>query len=298
MLLYQLGEFGLIKRIQKKLAVDSSVLKGSGDDCAVIAYTKTQNMLLTCDMLVEGVDFRRSDNPALVGRKALAVSLSDIAACSGLPRYALVSLGARKDTPVAYIDKLLGGMRSLAREYAVNIVGGDLSRSPRTIIDVALVGVVAKNKLTLRSAARKGDIIFVTGTLGSARCGKHFAFTPRLKVARRLAGKVAVHAMIDVSDGLAQDLGHILSASGKGAVIYESLLPKDRKCRSLNDVLYYGEEFELVFTVSASDAKKIISDRELSVHPIGEIVDAARGLTLVDKQLRERKIQPKGFRHF
>lgn len=124
MLVRDIGEFGLIKRIKKLSKVDSSVVKGIGDDCAVLKFNKDKYLLLTCDMLIAGVDFTRRDNPYLAGRKALAVSISDIAACGGIPRYALVSLGIPKNSSVGLVDKICKGMFDLAKIYKINLVGG------------------------------------------------------------------------------------------------------------------------------------------------------------------------------
>ena len=134
MLIRQIGEFALIERIRKKIRTDSSVVEASGDDCAVIKFSRDRFLLLTCDMLVGGVDFTPREKPYPVGRKALAVSLSDIAACGGIPRYALVSLGLPSKTPLESVDELHRGMRDLARRYHVNLVGGDFSRADKLTI--------------------------------------------------------------------------------------------------------------------------------------------------------------------
>lgn len=298
MLISKLGEFGLIDRIKKSIKTDASVVKGPGDDCAVIKFSKDKYMLFTSDMIVEGVDFTGKDRPYLVGRKAIAVSVSDIAACAGLPRYCLVSVGLPKNTSVNFIDKLIKGMFHFAKKYGINIVGGDLSRARQLTIDVSMLGIVEKKNLALRSGAKIGDIIFVTGKLGGSILGKHLRFTPRLKEARFLVKNFRVNSMIDISDGLTQDLGHILEASSSGAIIYEDLIPISKEARNLNDVLYWGEDFELLFTVSAYEAKKLYRKKLTGFKPIGEIVDKKYGLRLVDKRGRNKIIKPKGFRHF
>ncbi|MFZ2405089.1 MAG: thiamine-phosphate kinase, partial [Methylobacter sp.] len=168
MLIKKIGEFGLIERIRKSVAADPSVIKGIGDDCAVLPYTAKSFMLYTCDMLVEGVDFQPKENPALVGRKALAVSLSDIAACGGIPRWCLVSLGLPSHTRVEKVDSIYRGLGALAKKYSVGVVGGDISRAPKLTIDVSMIGEVDKKKLVLRSGAAPGDIILVTGSFGGS----------------------------------------------------------------------------------------------------------------------------------
>ncbi len=298
MLINKIGEFGLIERIRKAIKVDSSVVKGSGDDCAVLKFSKDKYMLATCDMIVEDVDFTRRDDPYLVGRKALAVSISDIAACAGLPRYALVSLGLPKNSSLKLADGICKGIINLAKRYRINIVGGDLSRSNKITIDVNLLGFVEKKHLALRSGAKNKDIIFVTGSLGGSILGKHLRFEPRIKEARLLVEKFKVNAMIDISDGLAQDLRHILRESKVGAVIYEPLIPINKKAKGLNDALFSGEDFELLFTVSLNEAKKILNKGLNIFKPIGEIVDKKYGLKLIDKSGKEKLIRPEGFRHF
>lgn len=298
MLIKNIGEFGLINRIKKLIKTDASVVKGPGDDCAVIKFSKDKYMLFTSDMIVEGVDFTGKDRPYLVGRKAIAVSVSDIAACAGLPRYCLVSVGMPGNTSVDFIDKLIKGMFHFAKKYGINIVGGDISRARQLTIDVSMLGIVEKKNLALRSGAKIGDIIFVTGKLGGSILGKHLRFTPRLKEARFLAKNFRVNSMIDISDGLTQDLGHILEESSAGAIIYEDLIPISKQARNLNDALYWGEDFELLFTVSAYEAKKLYRKKLTGFKPIGEIVDKKYGLRLVDKRSRDKIIKPKGFQHF
>ena len=298
MLIKNIGEFGLIDRIKKLIKTDASVVKGPGDDCAVIKFSKDKYMLFTCDMIVEGVDFTAKERPYLVGRKAIAVSISDIAACAGLPRYCLVSLGVPKNSSLEFIDKLIKGMFHFARRYGINIVGGDLSCSRQLTINVSMLGIVEKKNLILRSGAKIGDIIFVTGKLGGSILGKHLSFTPRIKEARFLVKNFRVNSMIDISDGLTQDLGHILEESLKGAIIYEDLIPISKQARNLHDALYWGEDFELLFTVSAYEAKKLYRKKLTGFKPIGEIVDKKYGLRLVDERGKEKIIKPKGFRHF
>jgi len=298
MLLSEIGEFGLIERFKKLIKFDSTVIKGTGDDCAVLKFDKNNYQLFTCDMLVSGVDFLPRENPYLIGRKALAVSISDIAACAGLPRYCLAAFGVPKKTSVEWLERILKGMLDLAREYKINIVGGDLSRSEKLTIDVSMLGVVEKDNLALRSNAQTGDIIFVTGALGGSIYGKHLKFIPRVKEARYLVKNFKINAMIDISDGLASDLGHILKASNKGAIIYEELIPLAKEARGLSDALYMGEDFELIFTLPRNQAQKLLRKNPIKFIPIGEIAEKKYRLTLVDKKDRQKIIQPKGFRHF
>jgi thiamine-monophosphate kinase len=298
MLIKKLGEFGLIERFRKSIKTDSSVIKGSGDDCAVLKLDKDNYQLFTCDMLVGRVDFTDRENPYLVGRKSVAISISDIAACGGIPRHCLVSLGMPEKTSVEFIDRLFKGMLDIAKKYNINIAGGDISRAGQLVIDVSMLGVVEKKYLTLRSGAKVGDIIFVSGTLGGSILGKHLRFIPRVKEARLLVENFKINSMIDISDGLSQDLGHILKQSSVGAVIYEDLIPVSRQARNLNDALFMGEDFELLFTVPRKEAAKILKKRLNNVKPIGEITDRKTGFVLIDKKNRGRFIKPKGFKHF
>ena len=298
MLIKQLGEFGLIERFRRLIKTDSSVVVGSGDDCAVLRLDKSSYQLFTCDMLVEDVDFTLKDKPYLIGRKAIAVSLSDIAACSGEPRYCVISLGLPKNTPLKFVDELFKGMRDISRKYKVNIAGGDLSRSSKIIIDVSMLGWVEKKSLALRSGAKPGDIIFMTGKINGPASGKHLKFTPRVKEARFLARNFKINSMIDISDGLAQDLGHILNRNAVGAVIYENLIPLGKGARNLSVALHSGEEFELLFTLSRPEARKLLEKGSAEFNPIGEIREKKYGFKLIDKKEELINIAPKGFRHF
>jgi len=293
-----LGEFSLIERFRKRIKTDSSVVKGSGDDCAVIKFTKVKHLLFSCDMIAEGVDFTLKDNPYLVGKKALAESISDIAACGGIPRYAVVALGLPKNISLRTIDKIAQGIFDLAREFKINIVGGDISRAAKLIFDVSILGEVEKKCCVLRGGAKRGDIIFVSGELGGSIRGKHLSFIPRIKEARYLVKNFKVNSMIDISDGLAGDLGHILKQSKVGAVIYEDLIPVSKEARGLKDALYMGEDFELLFTLPLKEARRLLKKKLAIFRPIGKIVDKKPGLVLIDTKNREKKIASRGFQHF
>jgi thiamine-monophosphate kinase len=304
MRLEKIGEFGLIKRFQKKIKTDSSVVKGSGDDCAVLKLDKKNYQLFTCDMIIEGVDFRKIDNLKSVGRKALAISISDIAACGGIPQHAVVALGLPKNMQVEQVDLLAKGLFDLAKKFKINIVGGDISASAKLTIDVSMLGKVEKNKLCLRQGAKVGDLIMVTGEFGGSIKGKHLKFTPRLKEARFLVDNFEINSMIDVSDGLIQDLGHILEASLAGAIIYENLIPLSRETQGLEDALCSGEEFELLFTASRDQASKIIKSSKYRFRVIGEIMPKSFGLRILDcaqgynAQARTGLSSKAGYRHF
>lgn len=296
--LSKLGEFGLISEFRKKIKTDSSVFAGSGDDCAVIKYNAKQYLLYTCDMIVEGVDFRLDQKPELIGRKALAVSLSDIASCAGIPRYCVVSMGIPKGMPLGTVRRISNGMFALADEYKVNIVGGDLSSSRHLVIDVSMLGVVEKKYLVLRKGARAGDIIFVSGSLGGSIRGRHLKFTPRVKESRFLARNFRVNSMIDISDGFIQDLRHILEQSRVGALVYEKLVPVSKVARGLEEALYMGEDFELLFTLGQKDAERLMASFFRGFTPVGKIMPRNFGLKLCGKNGELHTPPLKGYRHF
>ena len=299
-----IGELGLIERIAKKVKLDKSVVRGIGDDTAVIKLTGSKYMLFTCDMLIEDIHFKRcSATPFQIGWKALARNLSDIAAMGGVPKYALVSIGIDPNLPVSFANGIFDGINSLAKMYNVNIVGGDTNRSKKLVIDVSLIGEVKKEDLKLRSGAREGDAIFVTGFLGGSIKGKHLNFIPRINEARALVRNFKINSMIDISDGLFIDLGRILRASSAGAFIHEELVPLSKDAISFKRAVTDGEDFELLFTMSAKEGERFMYNAyrmrlKIPVSFIGEITSKARGYRLIDKDCRKKRIEKKGFLHF
>ncbi|MFA5319929.1 MAG: thiamine-phosphate kinase [Candidatus Omnitrophota bacterium] len=297
--LARLGEFGLISRFTKGLRMDPSVFLGPGDDCAAISVSAREYLLLTADMLVEGVDFLSGERPQLIGRKALAVSLSDIAACGGAPRYALVSMGIPKACPVSRLTGIFSGMKKLAREYKINIVGGDISRCDKLVLDVSVAGFVRKERLIARSGAKPGDVIFVSGCLGGSIKGGHLRFTPRVREAEYLTDNFKVNSMIDISDGLWQDLGHLMSASGTGAVIYEDTLPLSKQASGTQEAVSSGEDFELLFTMPIKEAARLLRKKGgFAFRQIGFVLPEQAGLRFVDRDLLPVKVKKAGYRHF
>ncbi|MEK6538774.1 MAG: thiamine-phosphate kinase [Nitrospirota bacterium] len=292
----QIGEFGLINLLKKyKGSSKFCVVRGIGDDTAVVPLDAKRYLLLTTDMLMEGVHFTRRMPARAIGHKALACSISDIAAMGGNPRYALVSLGVPGNLSWAFVRDLYKGMDALARQFGVAIVGGDTIKSAKVVINIALTGEVGKDKVVYRSGARPGDLIFVTGPLGkSLSTGWHWKFIPRVKEARYLVRHARPTAMIDISDGLAADLGHILEESKVGAVLEETKIPR-RAGANLRQALYDGEDFELLFTVSRRKAALL---EKKKFYPVGEIVHRAKGLALQDKNRKLTKIFPRGYTHF
>jgi len=298
--LSQIGEFGLIDSLKKYAGKSASIIEGIGDDAAVVAFNAKKYLLLTADMLVEGTHFT-ADMPAkAVGHKAMACSISDIAAMGGTPKYAVISLGAPASIPARYIYGLYAGMNATARKFKTVIVGGDTVRSKGLVINVAMAGEADKNAVVTRSGARKGDWIFVTGPLGrSFISGGHLRFTPRLDEAQFLVKHHKPSAMIDISDGLAGDLGHMLTRSCAGAILDAGSIPR-RRGATLDASLYGGEDFELLFTVSPRQAKGLrrAKRKNFNFYRIGEIVECRKGLQLRMPDGTCRDLRRKGYTHF
>jgi thiamine-monophosphate kinase len=266
-----MNEFELITRLTRSLPTNPSVVTGPGDDCAVLDLGLPDRLLLfKTDAVVEGIHFTAETPPEKIGHKALARCLSDIAAMGGTPNSALITLALPRKFDPGHVEKIYEGMDALARRHHVAIVGGETTVNPeRTLISVALLGTVPRGKCVLRSGALAGDAIFVTGDLGGSLAGRHLEFEPRLAEARWLAEHFPVHAMIDLSDGLAGDLRHVLKASHIGAELLGSAIPISRPARAASKAegsakppllaaLTDGEDFELLFTVAGRDAVPLL----------------------------------------
>src|SRR5665213_1781693 len=266
-----MNELDLIARLTKNLPANENVVVGAGDDCAVLDVGAPDKLILfKTDAIVEGVHFTRETPPEKIGRKALARCLSDIAAMAGTPTAALVTIALPKDFDAEFVAKIYDGLNSLAQQFGVAIVGGETTTNPEGIlISISLLGTVPRGKQILRSGAKIGDAIFVTGELGGSLAEKHLDFEPRLAEARWLAEHFHLHALMDLSDGLGGDLRHILNASKVGAVILKSSVPVSRvaKQRAKENsaakppfiaALTDGEDFELLFTIASKDAVKLL----------------------------------------
>jgi thiamine-monophosphate kinase len=309
-----MNEFDLIARLTKSLPTNKSVVTGAGDDCAVLDLGAAERLILfKTDAVVEGIHFTKDTPPGKIGRKALARCLSDIAAMAGTPAAALVTLGLPEKFEPEFVAKIYDGLNALAEKSGVAIVGGETTTNPgRIFISVALLGTVAQGKQVLRGGAKTGDAIFVTGELGGSLAGKHLEFEPRLEEARWLAEHFSIHAMIDLSDGLAGDLRHILKAGGVGAELLKSAIPVSRASKlqaqtgssakpALAAALTDGEDFELLFTVASGDAVKLLDAwkkkfPKLKLSCIGKIV-AGDGVILRDKT-GAQKLNAHGYVHF
>ena len=263
-----MNEFELIAKLIPKLATNDSVVTGAGDDCAILDVgIPGKKLLFKTDAVVEGIHFTKETAPEHIGHKALARVLSDIAAMAGTPTAAVVTIGLQKNFDANHVAKIYDGLNALAKKHNVAIVGGETTTSPeRIFISVAMIGLVEKS--VCRSGAKLGDGIFVTGELGGSLQGRHLDFEPRLAEARWLVENFNIHAMIDISDGLAGDLRHILNASKVGAELHSPAIPISRaaklKARAessakppLLAALTDGEDFELLFTIASKDAVKL-----------------------------------------
>lgn len=304
-----LGEFGLIDRIRRFLPAGSAgVVVGIGDDVAVLRVQNGDYLLATCDIQVEHIHFLLENISAYqLGRRIVAINVSDVAAMGGFPSWALVSLALPDHREVDFVDELYRGMRDQIEAAAANIVGGNISNS-RTdvVVDFFLMGNVPPERLVCRDGARPGDLIMVTGSVGDSRAGfelmvnpqlsvsdeiysravgRHLTPQPRLHEGQALGRCGLVHAMADVSDGLLGDLGHICRASLVGAEIWADDIPVGTACLevasvsgadSLDWALAGGEDYELVLTASPEEVdeiqKMLMDDLGTPSRVIGQIV--------------------------
>lgn len=321
MKLSDLGEFGLIARLRELVGDAPEGEVWVGDDAAVLR-APAGTILFTADLLVEGVHFDLSlTGPEDLGYKAIAVNISDVAAMGGTPRRALVSLGIRGGIELEWVEALYTGMRQCSDAFDMAVAGGDLSRSDCLVVSVALIGNPAGRRVIERRGATPGDVIAVTGILGAAAAGyrllragvrdrpdlerAHLRPIPRVAEVEALRRHLPT-AMIDVSDGLAADLGHICEESGVGAVVDAARIPVadvsglglDREPLEL--ALYGGEDYELCFTIPPGRfeaAAGVVREKTgTPVTAIGEIVAGDKGMVLVQDG-EERKLEAKGWDH-
>ena len=288
--------------------------RGIGDDCAVVPIPHGHEALVTTDFSLEGVHFWRDRHPPdTVGHRCLARGLSDIAAMGAIPHAAFLSLALPADLPQHWIDRFIAGLLKLAARLSVGLAGGDTARSPGGVLaDVVVLGSVPRGQAILRSGARPGDAIYITGTLGSAaavldrlRDGeklrprahpKHFYPEPRLAVGQFLRERKLATAMIDISDGLSTDLGHICEESKVGAVVHAESLPAIKDRNGLILALHGGDEYELLFTAPPNRhiPKQIAG---VPIARIGEIT-RGKGMKLSTSDGWKHVLQPGGWQHF
>lgn len=320
----RLSEKELIRRIRRQAKSSrgkGAVRTGIGDDAAVLQCPAGFEVLITTDFSLEGVHFRREWHPPdSVGHRCLARGLSDIAAMGGEPTAAFLSLALPGDLPQSWVDRFLSGLLRLAKQFDVQLAGGDTAGSPGGVLaDIIVLGRVPKGKAFLRSKARPGDSIYVTGELGSAAWtlhqlreggpaalgrtarsrykahAAHFYPQPRVAAGRWLREHNLASAAIDISDGLSTDLGHICEESRMGALLYSAAVPH-ASAVSLHYALHGGDDYELLFTAPASRRvpSKIAGVR---VSRIGEII-RGRKVWLVDSRGQRKPLPARGWEHF
>ncbi|MFH1386091.1 MAG: thiamine-phosphate kinase [bacterium] len=338
--LSRIGEFGLIERIARQEKRRPSTVVGIGDDCAVLKGPGSRDQgpakyqLITTDTFIEKVHFKippkNGRKPIFyhLGRKVMVANISDISAMGGWPTHALVTVGLPRTIKVEEVDQLYRGINSLAKKHKIDIVGGDTVSSPKAmVVSITLLGEVEKENLLLRSTAKVGDLICVTGKFGRPASKKYDSRTwsveSRTQEARMIAKSRMATAMIDSSDGLVRSVLEICKASGVGAKIYEAQVPI-AKGATLDQALYGGEEYELVFTVRGksdsllvprqcsewlewratrlSSSKscraigELVSKKGFTV--VGEIVNKQFGVKLIDKRGKIKRLKSGGYEHF
>jgi len=339
MLLKTLGEDGLIESLRRfGGGPGGRLLKGIGDDTSVSAQKGGAALLVTTDILIEGVHFTKRNTPAyLLGRKALSVSLSDMAAMGGQPLFFLVSLALDPSTPKKFIDELYRGLDAAAKEAACSLAGGNVSKTPGPLmVSTTVIGEAAKKEVVYRKGARTGDLVFVTGSVGGSALGlkaldergktplgrlpwkesvrKHLDPAARLAAGQALAKGRLATAMMDISDGVAIDLGRLCKESRKAAVIHLSSLPVTDELRSYGEktgrspliefALTGGEDYELLFTSPEENTGKIsaLSRRlGLPMTPVGRIISPKKGaktVTVIGENGVALKLKKTGFEHF
>lgn len=331
----EMGEFGLIARLEQIVAASrSDVCVGIGDDAAVLDTGDDELLLATVDSQVEHVHFLTTAGSAdQLGRRALAINLSDIAAMGGRPQFALVSLSLPSDTPVTWVEDLYRGLRVEADSAGVAVIGGNVTRSPSGIhVDVTVLGRVRREHLLLRSGARPGDRVLVTGSLGESAAGLRIALdkalpvedterdalfaryltpTARLKESALVASSGLATSMIDLSDGLSSDVGHICEQSSVGVRLWAARLPMSTATRHVAAAISIapwrlalsgGEDYELCFTAPPEAAATLLATVSTgsgtAVTEVGEILAAENGRRLVLPDGREAPLEACGWDHF
>lgn len=318
MKLKDIGEFGFIERIKKKVKIfNSSTILGIEDDAAVIQYNSKEYLLITTDMLLENTHFSlKTASPQNIGKKAMLVNMSDIIAMGGIPKYALISIGFSKYTSIDLIDKIYSGINAIATKYSIDIIGGDTINSPTIIINISMLGTVKKENLKLRKGVNIGDLILVTGELGNSSIGldllkgkkihvsfpkyfieKHFLPEIRIKEAEIIASCKNVTTLTDISDGLSISLDIMSKMNKVNIQIFTDLLPYSTylKKPELKYLLHGGEDYELLFTISPKKINKFLKNfsLETNLSVIGQVTKG-KGQVYLDN----KKLNILGYDHF
>jgi thiamine-monophosphate kinase len=332
MKLSEIGEFGFIERFAHRFEdLLAPNAMGIGDDCAIIPAGEGFDLVLTTDMLVEDIHFiREKISPLDLGHKALAVNLSDVAAMGARPISSFLSIAIPEDIDVEYLDELMEGYHRLSERYQLPLMGGDTTRSPqKLVLNISVVGQVAKGKARLRSMARTDDVIAVTNTLGDSAAGfqlvlkgmnncnddlwlinRHNRPEADVEEGIWLAHQAGVHAMMDVSDGIASDLKHILKSSGKGAVIELNHLPLSLQLKRVSEAYNFdpiematsgGEDYCLLLTIAEPQFQNISIAFEnkfgKKLFNIGRVNQLSENLQWLQGE-KEVKMSKGGFNHF
>ncbi len=327
--LQEIGEFGLIDKIRKWMVPSlPEIVRSIGDDVAVVDLGK-KVLLITTDILIEGIHFERSwMDPYRLGRKALAVNLSDIASMGGNPKYFLISIGLPKSLPLSFVSTLYRGFKDEAGQFGVDLIGGDTSLSQKIVINVCLIGEGHRKNLLYRNGARAGNDLYVSGTIGDSALGlrflkdrsikkrpkglieKHLLPKPRIELGRVLAQRHLASAVIDVSDGLINDTLHLLEESKVGARIWRDCIPLSKEYRKWVRVysedpyrfaLSGGEDYELLFTASPrrrSIISSLSNTLRIPITRIGVILEVRKGFELLGSDDEPIFQYQQGFDHF
>ncbi|MCS7015937.1 MAG: thiamine-phosphate kinase [Gemmatales bacterium] len=305
-----MSEVDLIRWLQERVGPTSRspVSVGIGDDAALLGWIADRELVLATDMILEGSCFLLEHGLGRIGRKALAINLSDLAAMAAEPLAALVSLALPRSFSLSMVQEIYEGLLGLAEEFGVALVGGDTNTwNGPLAVNVSVVGLSKPGTAVLRRGAQPGDWLLVTGPLGGSILGKHLNFTPRVREARRLVELVQLHAMIDISDGLARDLHRLCEASRCGAVLYVEQIPISSEAYQLSDhreplehALSDGEDFELLFAVAPEDGQRLLQqqplrDLNVTLYHIGECIE--RGVYLRRAKGELQDLPPLGYLH-
>jgi thiamine-monophosphate kinase len=311
-------ERSLIQQIRRMAAssVNTAVKMGIGDDCAILRLKPGYELLVTTDLCIENVHFRRAWHPpAAVGHRCLTRGLSDIAAMGGEPLACFLSLGLPADLPKAWANRFLRGLLALAGRYKIQLAGGDVSSAPQIAADIVVTGQIPSGTAVLRSGASFGDRIYVTGSLGgsaatlkqlfankaikSAKSNPHFYPDAKLEVGNWLRKQRRASSMIDISDGLSVDLAHICDESGVAAVVVANKIPIDKNA-DLELALHGGEDYELLFTAPRR-AKIPARIAGVAISQIGEIMnrrDYSSAIQILGDNGKVTSLPQRGWQHF
>jgi thiamine-monophosphate kinase len=287
----------------KKMFKSKKAIVGIGDDCGVVQYSKKYYLILTTDTLVENVHFEKEKFTWFqIGKKAMAVNLSDISAMGGTPKFALVSLGL-PESNFEIIKGLTKGIKEMCRRFKFEVIGGNLTKSEKIFIDVFMIGMVEKKYLKTRKGAKPKDFIYVTGTLGASQIKKQFNIKPRIFEVREIIRKYKVNSMIDISDGLSSDLIKLCEVNKVGFKLYLENLPVSDEAKKISknkfeEILHAlndGEDYEILFTAPVNEKipEKI---GKTKITKIGEITTERKYTGIFGGKIIE--IEDKGFSHF